>query len=285
MDYPIFIKYFLAILPFVVLIYVLFLAGSTKKEPPKKKLEQPPKDSGWVYLLERDGYIKVGHAKYFDAEGKPNEQSFINRMNQYVSDTSQPNIHNVNIFYYNFLPSAGEWDNNIKNLLLGNAVQLSSVTDYTKLKGAGFTCKEGEEDMFILQNIFNNSENINQNQSTEADSVLTQIKINQTSENLKKVSENIQRSHNHQSSSGTEKLDFPNLDMSETNPYFDKIYKHNGHEWFKINDYNHKEDSIRKLFEILDIMRLKGDNINEIISKTNQQIFDTPRLFLSKMPK
>jgi hypothetical protein len=117
-------QYFFATLPFLVIVYALLVVQ--KKEVTVKKTVLIPVDAGWVYLLERDGFIKVGMSKYYGVTGA---QKLSDRLNVYVNNTSEPNPKNLNVLYFHFYDNVVEVESLLKNYLSNNHLQEEKLVD------------------------------------------------------------------------------------------------------------------------------------------------------------
>lgn len=64
---------------------------------------QPKPGGGWLYAIERDGYIKIGRSNYKQVESSDQRQkSLENRIEDYVNPTETPYTYNTNIIYFHY---------------------------------------------------------------------------------------------------------------------------------------------------------------------------------------
>ncbi len=83
-----------------------------------------PSESGWVYVIERDGYLKIGSYGY-------NKLGLVNELKKYVSSDIIPKDGNVNLVYYYYFDNFSKKENLLSEYLNGMADKYS---DYVHSK-------------------------------------------------------------------------------------------------------------------------------------------------------
>ena len=296
MEDPGILQYVFAAFPFLVLIYVLLVLAAqgmrpkTRIEPPKEK---PSEGSGWLYLIEREGHIKVGKHAY--AEG--GVEGFVNRLKDYINPTSFPNTASVNVLYYQFYRGRDEFkiaqqETRMKHIIQGYAVSVTAgeqdpilSLNPNKDEASEYVIKDSK-----LLNPFTKIEYTMQEIETnkEVDMVRLTKELNAMHRNQDQMSKQVQEAL---AKIKEQKLDevgegeLPKTQDVVINPYFLKVYRSNNAEWFKVVDANHDEEELKVLYELMTVLADKTELGREIVQESNQAIFEKPRIFLSKPPK
>lgn len=285
-------QYILAILPFLVLVWCLLIINRPDPEPEKEpEKPKPPGGSGWVYLIEKDGFLKLGSHKFFkqvnDKEYIENH-GLINTLKEYSNPVNNPNSSNVNVYYYHFFENVEVWEAHILHLLQGFAIEMLPG-ELDTAQNNGF---EVDMEQRRLINIFNDSErrifsdylNEDMVESIALKKTIHKLYKN-TGEVKNRVGEFIDVLHKTEQEAADGDKDMVFEDEPVINDYFSKISNNSEDKWFKISDQNHNEENLNDLYTFINIFCYKGPLQQEIIEKTNKEIFETPRIFLSKLPK
>lgn len=303
MEEPGLIEYIFAAFPFVVFLYVLLMLVA-KTNRPKSKIEpipeKPPEGSGWIYLIEREGYLKIGKVSYnLELSLSENVEKHLTgrdgRFHKYLNSSEFPGVMNVNILYYNFFLEVEEWEKKIRHLLMGYAVVLNEG-ELNKLENKNNELDgSGDTDPFrtkgkLLPNIFYPQEErvLDQEHSKEVDMVEITKDIYQIHEYNSTLSDKIREVISEmQSKNEGVAISAPENDSKNPviNPYFLRVYRNRNSEWFKIVDMNHEEKELRILYAFMNTFRLHGEVARKIMEKSNEEIFKKPRVFLSCPPE
>ncbi len=107
---------------FLFVVYSINIENLQKKAEPQKVDIIPPADSvGWLYVLERDGYIKVGKTAYWKTDhqtGLPYQiGSLKNRMIDYINPSETPHEYNVDLIYYHLFDDYGNREKKLINFM------------------------------------------------------------------------------------------------------------------------------------------------------------------------
>ena len=296
MEDPGIIQYIFAVFPFLVLIYVLLVVAAqgsrpkTKIEPPK---ETPPEGSGWLYLIEREGHIKVGEHGY----GENGVEGFVSRLKDYINPTSFPNTASVNVLYYQFYRGRSgfevkQQETRMRHIIQGYAVE---VTPGEQDPIINLNANLGEhEDEYVVKdgklvNPFTKIEDTAQEIDTnkEVDMVRLTKEINSMHRTQDEMSEQVREALAKIKEEKMNEIDGESLPKAQNmtlNPYFLKVYRSNNAEWFKVVDANHDEQELKILYKLMQVFADKSEMTQEIIQESNQAIFEKPRIFLSQPP-
>ena len=295
MEEPGIIQYVFALFPFLVLIYALLMVAAQSSKPKtnvEAPKEKPPEGSGWLYLIEREGHIKVGEHKFSDN----GVEGLVDRLKSYIKSTSFPNTASVNVLYYQFYRGRPDFtvtdqETRMKHIIQGYAVEINAGE---KNRVDYFNPKKKEEEEYVFRENklvnpytgFEKTKSEVASSSGEVDVVRMTKELNsmhytqdqitqQVEEALKKIKEN---------KAGELEGEMPRNGEVILNPYFLKVHRSGNAEWFKVADANHDERELKILYELMEAFADKSDLAAETIRNSNEAIFDRPRIFLSKPP-
>jgi hypothetical protein len=116
---------------FLVLgIYKLIPNHSPKNVVQEQEL-QPKLGGGWLYAIERDGYIKIGRSNYKEVESSDKKQkSLENRIKDYANPSEIPYTFSVNLIYFHYFEDHVDMEKCLKSFMNSKTPKLTAYQEY-----------------------------------------------------------------------------------------------------------------------------------------------------------